>query len=375
MGATVSAAYDPGLKLHFVADRARDLLHEPAHHVRVGRPLGAVEYGGLQDVQRPAEAGAEHRVLLRLPRELVLDGREGLHPGLHRHGQRRRAQPRRRLVYYRGCRGGGNGNGGGGNGNGGGGGTATAVGNGSAEQRQRRERRRRHTARHSTQQSGSGGSGSSGTGCSTGTTGSSSTQSANSGRVRQRRAGHPATRRVTPAPRARTSAPARDGRHGTIDRHRLHRGPAPTRPSDTITTFGGGGYSGSTSGQTTGQQGSQTTQRSRARRAPVPAAPPSRSTRGRSAATPTPSCAGAPPEEAACDTGGTRLLTPAHRERRRHARHQGRRGDPGRGAEPATAGGTRQAAAEVAPETSCGRGGNRPPDPANARPAPLRERM
>ena len=227
VGWTVSAAYDPGLKVYLVATE-HDTSFASKLSLLVSQTSGrAVGDGSLHDARRPAGSGVEHRVPLRLPGELVLEGREALHAGVHGHRQRRRAQPDRRLVHREGRRG----------------------------RRRVGERQRNGNGNGSGDGNGSGnGSDGSGTGCNTSTTCSSTTQSSSSGSRLHRRT--PPARAGPPAPRA--GPPAR--RHAATPAPRptpAAPGPARTRPSDTFTTFAGGGYYGSSSGQTTGQQGSR----------------------------------------------------------------------------------------------------------------------
>ena len=155
----------------------------------------------------------------------------------------------------------------GGNGNGGSGGNGNSGGSGNSN--------------------GSGGSGSSGTGCSTGTTGSSSTQSANSGSSGNT-GGTSSNAQGNAGNGARTSAPA-PGRATTEPR------PTPaapgTAPTSRATRSAPSAAAATPARRADRPPASRARRRpaSRARKAPVPAAPRSRWTRGRSAATPTPS--------------------------------------------------------------------------------------
>src|SRR4051794_24768826 len=81
-----------------------------------------------------------------------------------------------------------------------------------------------------------------------------------------------------------------------------------TGTSDEFTTFGGGGYYGSSSGQTTGQQGSRTTTQQGSQSTGTGST--SFSLDPQSFRRDTNTGAGAPPKENDCDTGGTRLLKP-----------------------------------------------------------------
>jgi hypothetical protein len=139
--------------------------------------------------------------------------------------------------------------------------------------------------------------------------------------------------------------------------------------SGTVTTFAGGGSSGSTGGQTTGQQGIQTTQQQQGQQSSGTGSA-SFSLDPRSFRRDTGTGAGAPPDETGCDTGGTRLLT---RRGGAAGAASGAKGGAAAKAEAASAGGDEEAAAaEASPGTPCGSRKNHPPDPANARPAPLR---
>ncbi len=196
---------------------------------------------------------------------------------------------------------------------------------------------------------GSGnGSDGSGTGCTTGTTSSSTTaqssSSGSSGNLSMQ--GSAGTAETSTSNGTDTGASTDTGCTGD------------TGTSDGITTFGGG-YYGSTSGQTTGQQGPQSTGTGSA----------SFSLDPRSFRRDTDTSAGAPPKEVDCDTGGTRLLKP------RADNGGGKRDLEGGASSGEVARKGSADAADAAPEIGCGKAADDPPDPAKARPTPLYGRM
>src|SRR4051812_40585469 len=207
--------------------------------------------------------------------------------------------------------------------------------------------------------SGSGGSGG-GSGCDTTTTSSSATVQSSSGGSAGN-VGTSASSGQSSAGVVGASVGTGSGDTGSTTVSGCSGDGSTDQSSDTIGTFAGGGSYGSTSGQKGTQASSQGSGSGNA----------SFSLDPRAFRPDTDADADAPPEESDCDTGGTRLLKP---DANRADGTRDRKADApsGGSAEEGLEGDAEQAVAAPAPRAACGQVAGRPPDPAKARPVPLR---